>query len=256
MSKIRHIVRVLLWTVIVLLVGLILLALLVGLSSSGAGFVDAAFHLVGGFWFFLGEKLPAISSDAGTWGPGLAAWLLALAVGHRFLRDWAGARGFQWRVTTTTCLGMLLPVLFTISFIVPGILLQVDGLRKVRWFEWSTHNAAAVNCELRNMAQACAGFANLSTDGKYPESLDALVKQDFMTMRFLNLPGDKDLPPELPIYLGNGYTRDTAGDAPLAISPWFQDRGNWQRIVVTVDGTMKVIGDDNVDEWLDRVVPR
>jgi len=26
-------------------------------------------------------------------------------------------------------------VLFAISFIVPGILLQVNGLRKVRWFD-------------------------------------------------------------------------------------------------------------------------
>ena len=254
MSKINRFLRVQLCAAVISLGGLVLLVLLVGLISSVSG--EAAFHLLCGFWFFLDEKLPAISSDAGTWGPGLAAWLIALAVGHRFLRDWARARGIQWMVTTTTCLGLLLPVLFAISFIVPGILLQVDGLREVRWFERNSYNGAAVRMELRNLAQCCALYANLSSEGNYPESLDALAKQDIMTIRFLNLHGDKNLPPEPFTYLGNGYTRNTAGDAPLAISPWYQDRGHWQRIVVTFDGTMKVIGDDDVDAWLDRGVPR
>jgi len=256
MSKIRQFLRVLLWAVIISLGGLFLLGVLAGLLMSTPGFLDAAFHIVGGFWFFLDEKLPAITSDAGTWGPGLAAWLVALALGHRFLRDWAQARGFQWRVTTTTCLGLLLPVLFAISFIVPGILLQVNGLRKVRWFEREVHNAAAIKMELRNLTLACAGFANLSADGKYPDSLDALAEPEFMSLRFLNIGRDNELPPEPFTYLGTGYTRDTSGDALLAISPWFQDRGTWQRMVVTIDGTMIVIRDDEVDAWLDRVVPR
>ena len=257
MSKPFHILRVLLWIVFMMLAGFVLLVLLALTIGDAPGILDALFHLIAGFGFFLGEKLPAITSDAGTWGPGLAAWWVALMVGHRFLRDWAVARGFQWRVTTTACLGLLLPVLFAISFIVPGILLQVDGLRKVRWFDrLSIKLSSMARMELRNLAQGCAAFANLSEDGKYPDSIDALVKQEFMSTQLLDLSGDENTPPEFPIYLGAGYTRDTAADAPLAISPCFQEDGRWQRIVVTIDGTMTVIQDDEVDAWLDRVVPR
>jgi len=256
MSKILFILRALLRTALILLASFILLVLFAMLASA-TGFQKMLFHLVAGFWFFLIEKLPAVSSDAGTWGPGLAAWLVSLAVGHRFLRRWAAGRGLQWRVTTTTCLGLLLPVLFAMSFIVPGILLQVDGLRKVSWFaRHSGKPSSMAKMEMRNLAQACAGFANISTDGKFPDSLDVLVKKDFVSRRLLDLSGDKNIPPEHPIYLGTGCTRDTAGDAPLAISPCFQDRGSLQRIVVTVDGTMIVIQDDEVDAWIDRVIPR
>ena len=257
MSKTRYILRALLRIGIILLACLVLLVMLAVLVGSGLGPLDMVIHLVAGFGFFLYGNLPKVASDAGTWGPGLAAWLVALAVGHRFLRDWATSRGFQWRVTTTACLGLLLPVLFAMAFIVPGILLQVDGLRKVRWFDSnSIKRSSMARLELRNLAQACAGVANLDPDGKYPDSLDALVKQEYMSRRLLDLSDDNNIPPEHLIYLGTGYTRDTADDAPLAISPCFLERGNWRRIVVTVDGTMTMIQDDEVDALLDRVVPR
>jgi hypothetical protein len=257
MSKPRHLLNTLLWTVNGLVGGFVLLAVLAGLVSSGPGFLDAVFHLVAGCWFFLREKLPTVSSDAGTWGPGVVAWMVALAVGHRFLRNWAAARGCQWRATTTACLGLVLPVLFVISFIVPGILLQVDGLRGERWFNRSSMKLSSwVMLELRNRAQACAALANESTDGKYPDSLDALAARDLVRGRLLDFSDDPNTPAEPPLYLGAGYTRDTAGDAPLAISPRYHERGSWQRIVVTVDGSMIVIQDDEVDAWLDRVVPR
>jgi hypothetical protein len=257
MSKTFHPLRVLLWTANILLGGFLLLVVLAGLASSGPGYLEAIFHLVAGFWFFLREKLPAISSDAGTWGPGLAAWMVALAVAHRFLRNWAASRGYLWRVTTTACLGLLLPVLFAISFIVPGILLQVDGLREVRWFKrTSMKESSVVHLDLRNLAQGCALSASRATDGRFPDSLDGLTEQGFMSAKRLYFPDDPHVPPEPPIYLGAGYTRDTPRDTPLAISRRFQERGTWMRVVVTVGGTMTMIHDDEVDTWLDRVIPR
>lgn len=257
MSKSFNPLRALLWLVIILLGSFVLLAVLAGLISSGPGYLEAAFHLIAGSWFFLSERLPIISSDAGTWAPGLAAWVVALAVGHRSLRKWAGAHAGHWRITTTVCLGLLLPVLFVISFIVPGILRQVDGLREVRWFQRNSMKLSSlVKLELRNRAQACAALANEATDGKYPDSLDVLAERDWVRERLLNFSNDPNTPPEPPIYLGAGYTSDTAKDAPLMISPRFQERGIWQRIVVTVDGTMTMIQDDEVDAWLDRASQR
>ena len=257
MSKPLSFFRTVLRLVLIVLAGLFALLFLLVLSASGSGFLDAVSHLVAGFGFFLIGKLPLISSDAGTWGPGVAAWVLALALGHLLLRKRALARGHYWRVTTTICLGLLLPVLFATAFIVPGILQQVDGLGKVRWFEGSgsSYRAEAI-MELRNLAQACLLFANQADDGKFPDSVDDLVQKDWLSKRPLDLSGDRNIPPEYLIYLGAGYTRDTAGDAPLAISPRYEVHGSWQRTVVTIDGTMTSIQDDEVDAWIDRVVPR
>lgn len=92
-------------------------------------------EFISGFYFFLQENLPAISWDAGTWGPGVGAFLLAMVVAHRFLRAWCDKTNRHWSFASTFCLMLLLPVLFTISFIVPGVLLQWEFLRQIPWIE-------------------------------------------------------------------------------------------------------------------------
>lgn len=89
-----------------------------------------------GFVFFLAHNLPEISFDAGTWGPGIAAYLVALAWGHRFLSRWAARTNRPWRFATTFSLFLLLPVLFAISFLVPGVLLQWEFLRQGPWIQY------------------------------------------------------------------------------------------------------------------------
>lgn len=88
-----------------------------------------------GFWFFLRDSLPAISWDAGTWGPGLAAFLLAALLVHRPAAAWAARSGRHWSVASTMCLALAVPVLFVVAFIVPGVLLQWEMLRQTPWVD-------------------------------------------------------------------------------------------------------------------------
>jgi len=123
----------------VICVGLILLLeLVVGLSPFGlafGGYDLLAARLSGGFWFFFRENVPAMSWDAGTWAPGLGAFLLAFAVGHRFLKSWAVRTRRYWSFASSFCLVLTIPVLFVVAFIVPGVLLQWEILRHVPWLE-------------------------------------------------------------------------------------------------------------------------
>jgi hypothetical protein len=104
--------------------------------SDLGGFDLLLVELIGGFWFFLRENLPAISFDAGTWGPGLGAFLLAMIFAHRFLAAWAARTSRHWSFATTFCLVLTVPTLFVISFIVPGVLLQWEMLRQTIWLTY------------------------------------------------------------------------------------------------------------------------
>ena len=88
-----------------------------------------------GFWHFLAANVPAISWNAATWGPGLGAFLIAVVFLHRWLGRWASRTGRPWNFATSFCLVSLVPVLFVISFIVPGVLLQWEALQETAWME-------------------------------------------------------------------------------------------------------------------------
>lgn len=90
-------------------------------------------HFFFGYAFFLNHNIPAISWNAATWGPGLGAFLIAVVVIHRYLSRWAERTGRHWSFATSFCLVMVVPVLFVISFIVPGVLLQWEALRETVW---------------------------------------------------------------------------------------------------------------------------
>jgi len=92
-------------------------------------------RLLFGFVPFLKSNFAAISWNAGTWGPGLGAFVIALLVVHRYLSGWAKRAGREWSFLTTFCLMMIVPVLFVISFIVPGVLLQWEALQEIVWID-------------------------------------------------------------------------------------------------------------------------
>lgn len=135
MKLIRPILRFLLW-IIGIFVLLSVLTIIVELCSPPFSGNDLIFQrLLFGFVPFLQNNLPLISWNAATWGPGLGAFLVAVIFLHRWFSRWASRTGRPWSFATSFCLVSLVPVLFVISFIVPGILVQWEMLRETVWIE-------------------------------------------------------------------------------------------------------------------------
>jgi hypothetical protein len=135
MKLLRQLLRSLLWIIGIYLL-LIALSVLVALFSppfSGNDLIIGRFLF--GFIPFLKNNIPAISWNAATWGPGLGAFVIAVIFSHRYLSRWAVRTGRPWGFATSLCLVLLVPVLFVISFIVPGILLQWEVLRETVWID-------------------------------------------------------------------------------------------------------------------------
>ena len=88
-----------------------------------------------GFGHFMARNFPLISWNADQWVPGVGAFLIAWFFIHRWLSRWAKRTNRPWSLMTSFCVVALVPVLFVISFIVPGILLQWEVLRDVHWVE-------------------------------------------------------------------------------------------------------------------------
>jgi hypothetical protein len=65
----------------------------------------------------------------------LGAFLIAVVFLHRWLSRWASRTGRPWSFATSFCLVSLVPVLFVISFIVPGVIVQWEMLRETAWIE-------------------------------------------------------------------------------------------------------------------------
>jgi hypothetical protein len=135
MKLIRPILRFLFWFIgiYVLLCLLILFVQLASPPFSGNDLILGRFFT--GFWHFLTANLPMISWNAATWGPGLGAFLIAVVFLHRWLSRWASRTGRPWSFATSFCLVSLVPVLFVISFIVPGVIVQWEMLRETAWIE-------------------------------------------------------------------------------------------------------------------------
>ncbi len=98
-----------------------------------SGVQDLATELVLGFLPFLGHNIPAISWNSDIWIPGLAALLMLIVCIHLAARKWARNTNRHWTAASTLCLSLLLPILFAISLIVPGILAQWEALRNCVW---------------------------------------------------------------------------------------------------------------------------
>ena len=135
MSKLIAVGRFFLWVIGIFVLAMLSLYLLVFLIPPYSGYDLLLGHLLFGFVAFLKNNIPAISWNAATWGPGLGAFVMAVVVAHRFLSHWAERTGRQWSFATSFCLLMLVPVLFVVSLIVPGVLLQWEVLREVVWID-------------------------------------------------------------------------------------------------------------------------
>lgn len=245
--------RVLGWIVLGALVGFLLLVVFASLIfPTGAHLV--IFHLAAGFAFFLTDRIQLISADAGTWGPGLVAFFLGLGVVHRLMGAWAAKRAKPWTIGSTLCLGALLPILFAISFLIPGILLQLETLREVRVFEDRDRRATFMVIRMRDVALELFMAAD-STDGRFPESLEDLpesAKQALDRLALVMSDGSGLLEP--PIYLGAGTSESSDPELPLLISPVFSDKGRPMRCVATLGMGVIRIHDMDTEAWIEKAL--
>jgi len=85
-------------------------------------------------YHFLAANLPRISANTDTLIPGLGAYLIATLVAHRMIAGFHQRRGKIWRFSNTCCLAALLPVVFIIAFLVPGVILNLKLLAGDSWF--------------------------------------------------------------------------------------------------------------------------
>jgi hypothetical protein len=81
-----------------------------------------------GSYYFLAANLPRISANADTLIPGIGAYLIATLAAHRMIAGFHQRRGRTWPFSNTCCLAALLPVLFIIAFLVPGVILLLNLL--------------------------------------------------------------------------------------------------------------------------------
>lgn len=236
-------------TVAVLLVLLFMIAM-----AGGFGVLEIFWRLLTGFASFLRVNLPRISADAGTWGPGLAAFGLALVVGHYFLRGWAKRRNRAWSAGSTLCAGLVLPLLFAISFLVPGVLLQVELLGEMRWFEMERGKPMVV-FQMDQLRTAVWTRALDDPEKEFPDWPQGLKPEERKVWDALALTGrENGRPPEPPIYLGRWLTMDSDGSLPLLISPSYPKNGEKVRQVLTMGSEFVEIRDEEVDAWIDKAM--
>lgn len=232
---------------------LLVLSFMIAMAG-GFGFFEAIWRLLTGFISFLRDNLPRISSDAGTWGPGLAAFGLAVVVGHFFLRGWARTRSRPWSAGSTLCAGLVLPLLFAISFLVPGVLLQLKLFGEMRWFDRERGKTVVVG-HMRRLHLAIAMRDMDGTAKEFPDWPLDLTPEELEDWNGLSRSDrENGKPPEPPIYLGRRVTWDSDAEMPLLISPAHREGGKLVRQVLKVDGTIVQIPAAETDQWIDKVL--
>jgi hypothetical protein len=234
--------------------GLVVLSI-IGLGAVVEASFEILWHLATGFVRFLQTNLGKISSDAGTWGPGLAAFLLALVVIHWFGATWARRRNRTWRISNAVAFGMLLPLLFVISFLVPGAMLQIGNLRQGNWFQGNRSDKASKVMHARNIAQAAHAWANLEEADRFPPSTAAMISKGFFDVPYFRPQSVGDNPGEPPLYLGTGLTPQSDPALPLVISDIYSSKNRTRhRTVITVGSEFVEIRPEEVDEWIARAI--
>lgn len=210
-------------------------------------FIEVPLHLIFGFFGFLGKNVPRISFNAATWVPGVIAFILAVVMVHRFVGAWARKRERRWTLVSSLALGLVIPVLFVIAFLVPGVLLQVEQLRKTPWTE-KDRSAKRIRTlgEMKNTWPNLVMFAS-EHEGRYPDTLEELDTDRGWRSSSESYREDPV------IYLGAGLTDEADPGLPLMISPPFSGKdGKPGRWVTTAGGDSKEIPADEVDVWIQR----
>ncbi|MCW1885066.1 hypothetical protein OKA04_10035 [Luteolibacter flavescens] len=236
--------------------GVTILAFLLFLSLPVIGLApfQIAWRFVAGFGYFLRENVPRISSDAGTWVPGIVSLLLSIAVIHAFGRLWARHRQQPWKVSTSLALGMVVPLLFVISFLVPGVILQVDGLRRVKWTELHRSRNYTPALHAMKIATAAVVWAENRSDRRFPPSADTLVSDGSLSQSDLKIDSKGDALGEPPLYLGAGLTAQSDPGLPLVISGPYSRYEARHRTVITIDLTTVEIAADELDAWIEMAL--
>lgn len=239
--------RLILWNLLVLFLCVILISM--GWAE-GQAVMETQFRLFAGWFFFLGRNLPVLEMDPDVWVPGALAFFLAAAVIHLVARR----RGWPRPLGTGIVLAMLLPLLFAISFLVPGALLQARQLGKEPWIEEgyaSPHHRARFM--VNGFDDRVRSFAE-KQGGVFPEGLGDLPDGSGLPLGELFFPVHDARPPEVPIYLGTGFTSSSDLSLPLLISPAFPAIGGDWRIVRTIGGQQIEIRDEDTDTWIRRAL--
>jgi hypothetical protein len=240
--------------VVLAFVGLVVLSIILPAGRIEASF-EILWHLATGFIRFLQTNLGRISSDAGTWGPGVACFLLAIVVIHWFGATWARRRERVWRISNSLALGTLFPLLFAISFLVPGAILQIGSLKKTNWFQSNRHDRAFKQMHARNIAQAAHVWATTEGGDRFPSSTAVMISPDLLDeTTFKPLPVDGS-PGEPPLYLGAGLTLKSDPALPLVISGTYSSKdGTYHRTVITIGSEFVEIRDDDLDSWIEEAM--
>lgn len=149
---------------------------------------------------------------------------------------------------------MVPPLLFAISFLVPGVLLQVELLGEMRWFDRERGKTMVVHhMKNRHFAASLKGLDE--PGGKFPDWPEDLTPEELKEWNALaQTDRENGKPPEPPIYLGRWLTMESDGSLPLLISPSYSKNGAKVRQVLTMGSEFVEIRDDEVDAWIDKTM--
>lgn len=90
--------------------------------------LDILYHFLFGFVWFLERNLGRMNFNADTLVPGCIAYSLVILLLDGKMRRLCRKRGRAWSFCSSILVGLLLPAVFGISLIVPGVMLQLHEL--------------------------------------------------------------------------------------------------------------------------------
>ncbi|MES2474672.1 MAG: hypothetical protein V4640_02745 [Verrucomicrobiota bacterium] len=92
--------------------------------------VDVLFHLLFGFLFFLGRNIGQMNFNADLFVPGFGAYLIFVCILHFLMRRRCREKQRIWSIRSSCAVALMLPALFGISFLIPGVILLLQELAK------------------------------------------------------------------------------------------------------------------------------
>lgn len=91
---------------------------------------EGLYHLLFGFVFFLCRNLQRMNLNWDTLAPGLTAYGMVVLLLHWGLRRFCRIRSREWSFLSSFVVALLLPAVFGISYLVPGVILHLGELAK------------------------------------------------------------------------------------------------------------------------------
>jgi hypothetical protein len=217
-----------------------------------SGHSQAALRLLSGFYFFLQENLPRISTNADTWVPGVSAYFLGVAAMHLLSRSWAKGKSRSWQLGTSVALASIIPILFVTAFLVPGVLLQIRALpNDSEWFHREVSIAdSMVRQNMNLIAMRLYEYAS-ENGGRFPDAVEEVLSND--DRKSFSADWSPRRPSEPFIYLGGGLSDTSDPGLPLLISRQLVGRdGSLERKMLTIGHEVKVIPVEAAEEWITR----